>query len=65
MKYKIIIEEVISDEFVIEANSLDEAKEKAIEEYNNGNTVLEPGEVQLKQIKVIDKDNNEIGWEEF
>lgn len=65
MRYKIIIEEVVADEFEIEANSLEEAQEKAIEEYNEGKIVLEPGELQSKQIKVIDENNNELDWEEF
>ncbi|MDO5568960.1 MAG: DpnD/PcfM family protein [bacterium] len=65
MKYKIIIEETISQEFEVEANSLEEAQSKAIDEYNNGNIVLEPGELQSKQIKVIDENNKELEWKEF
>ncbi len=66
MKYKITIEETISQEFEIEANSIEEAKEKAIKDYKSGKLVLEFGAVLEKQINVINESNNEItGWEEF
>lgn len=66
MKYKITIEETISQEFEIEANSIEEAKEKAIKDYESGKLVLEFGTVLEKQINVINESNNEIvGWEAF
>ena len=39
-KYTITIEETVSDIFYLEANSLEEAKEKAIANYNNSVFVL-------------------------
>lgn len=66
MKYKITIEETISQEFEIEANSIEEAKEKAIKDYESGKLVLEFGTVLEKQINVINESNNEIAeWEAF
>lgn len=38
--YTITIEETVSDVFYLEANSLEEAIEKAIAKYNNGVFVL-------------------------
>ncbi len=66
MKYKITIEETISQEFEKEANSIEEAKDKAIKDYESGKLVLEFGTVLEKQINVINESNNETtGWEEF
>ena len=66
MKYKITIEETISQEFEIKSNSIEEAKEKAIKDYESGKLVLEFGTVSEKQINVINENDNETtGWEEF
>lgn len=66
MKYKITIEETISQEFEIKANSIEEAKEKAIKDYESGKIVLEFGTVLEKQINVINESNNgTTGWEDF
>lgn len=43
MRYNITIEETVADTFEIEANSKEEALEKARELYNNVEIVLEPG----------------------
>ena len=42
-KYTITIEETVSEVFYLEANSLEEDKELAIENYNNSVFLLEPG----------------------
>ncbi len=66
MKYKVIIEETITQDFDIEASSLKDAKEKTIKGYKEDKFVLEPGDVQNKRIGVFDCNNNkEIIWEEF
>lgn len=66
MKYKIIIEETISQEFFKEASNINEAKEKAIKDYKSGQLVLDSGEVEQKQIKVIAENPEEIiEWEKF
>ena len=41
-KYLVIIEELISDEFEIEADSKEEAISKSIEEYYNCNFIVGP-----------------------
>ncbi len=45
MKYKINIQETVSEEFEIEANSEEEALRKAQELYKRGEIVLEPGNI--------------------
>ena len=66
MKYKVTIEETISDDFEVEANSLSEAKQKAISDYKDGKIVLEPGELQQSKIMVVSNDYNEkTDWEEI
>lgn len=66
MKYKVTIEETISDDFEVEANSLSEAKQKAISDYKDGKIVLESGELQQSKIMVVSNDYNEkTDWEEI
>lgn len=43
MKYTIIIEETVSEDFTLEAESRKEALEKAERLYREGKWVLEPG----------------------
>ena len=64
--YIIAIEETVTDTFSIQANSLEEAVEKAKEEYKNGNFVLEPGEVHSVKISATDSETNEsTDWEKL
>jgi hypothetical protein len=65
MKFKIAIEETISQEFEVEADNQQQALEKAKQNYYNGSFVLEPGEVQCKQMAVVNDNNNEAEWLEF
>ena len=66
MKYKVIIEETIAQELLKEASNINEAKEKAIKDYKSGQLVLDSGEVEQKQIKVIAENSEEIiEWEKF
>lgn len=51
--YKIAIEETVVEEFEVMANSAEEALEIAEEKYQDGEFVLSPGEVQNKQMSVI------------
>lgn len=65
-KFKVIIEETISQEFEVEAEDFENAEEIAIEKYDNGEFVLEPGEVSYKQMSVCDEDTQEqTNWFEF
>lgn len=63
-KYTITIEETVSEVFYLEANSLEEAKELAIENYNNSVFVLEPGNLIETNISV-ENDKENSGWFEL
>ncbi len=66
MIYKVTIEETVSDEFEIEADSEEEDFEKASKEYDEGKIVLEPGKLISKQISITDEKGNPlIDWVEF
>lgn len=66
MKFKITIEEHISQEFIVEATDIDEAMEIAEEKYNNGEFVLEPGELTAKLMMAEDEFGAECTeWKEF
>lgn len=47
-RYVVSIEELVSQDFEIDAPSVEEAKRIAKEKYNNCEIVLEPGELQQK-----------------
>lgn len=63
-KYTITIEETVSDIFYLEANSLEEAKEKAIANYNNSVFVLEPGNL-IETNVLVENDKENSGWFEL
>lgn len=63
-KYTITIEETVSDIFYLEANSLEEAKEKAIANYNNSVFVLEPGNLIETNI-LVENDKESSDWFEL
>jgi hypothetical protein len=56
-KYRVTIEEITTQDFEVEAENLDEAIDKTIENYKNGKFVLEPGNVVCVQGCVED-----TGW---
>ena len=65
MKYTVIIEETVSDDFEIDANSESEAILRATEKYKNAELVLEPGKIQEVKIALV-RENNEIShWEQI
>ena len=64
-KFKITIEETVSQEFEIEATSLEEAMDTAEQQYNNGELVLEPGNLVCKQMMGEDEDGYCTEWCEF
>ena len=65
-QYQIIIEEIVVDDFTVEADSPKEAQSIAEQLYRDGKIVLESGEVQQKRIAVNDSDcENIIDFEEF
>jgi hypothetical protein len=63
MLFNITIEEVVSSDFKIEANTYEEAIKLAKEKYNKGELVLEPGNVNSKQLGILN--GNDYEWIEF
>lgn len=61
--YRVIIEETLSDEFEIEADSEEDAIDKAINEYNEGNFVVGTN-VTFRQIAIVTDDDIKE-WIEF
>lgn len=64
-KYKITIEEMISQTFDVEADSLEKALEIAEHNYKTGKFVLAPGDLVCKQICGEDADGHCTEWYEF
>lgn len=64
-KFVITIEETVGKDFEIVAESAEQAMQIAVNKYQNGEFVLEPGEVLFKQM-AITKPNSEVSeWCEF
>lgn len=55
-----MIEETVSEEFEVDAESKEDAIKKAIEKYKSGEFILSPGNLESKKISA---DNDE--WIEF
>jgi len=64
-KYKITIEEMVSETFEVFADDDEQAIEIAIEKYNNEEFVLEPGNLTAKQMFVEPEGSMPIDWFEF
>jgi hypothetical protein len=60
MKFNITIEETVVKTIEIEADNEEQAIDKAIEDYNNGNIGLSSEEVQFKQLST-----DCVDWIEF
>ena len=65
MKYKVVVEEVVSDVFEMEANSEKEAISKTINMYKSENIILSPGNLEHKQIAIIKPNTEVLEWIEF
>ena len=63
--YRVIIEETISEEFELEAESEKEAISKAMDAYKSGEFILEPGNFEYAQLKVTDEDDKCSEWIEI
>ena len=63
--YKIIIEEIISDEFAVTASSEEDAVKTAMAKYKNGEWVLSPGNLLEKKIAVITDGSDASEWIAF
>lgn len=60
MKYRILVEETVSDAFILEAESQKEALEEAERLYREGKWVLEPGnllDVKFQALEEGEKTN--------
>lgn len=57
-KYTVTIEEMVSQDFEVEANC-------AEEKYNSGEFVLEPGDLVAKQIAITSPDSEATEWTEL
>lgn len=65
MKYTITIEETVTKDFEIEANSAEEAYETAEQKYKSGEFVLDPGDCQFRQIAITKPSEEATEWQEF
>ena len=64
-EFTIIIEEIVSQPFVVEAESAEEAMQTAEDKYHNGEFVLEPGALICKQMAIVEPDDEVTEWTEF
>ena len=64
-KYVVTIEEAISQDFEIEAETSEDAMKIAEEKYNSGEFVLEPGNLSAKQMAITSPDDEVTEWSEF
>jgi hypothetical protein len=65
-KFKVIIEEHVSETFEVEAEDIGVAMEIAEEKYNNGEFVLEPGNLTAKLMMAESDDGKDVTeWVEF
>lgn len=66
MKFLITIEEMVSQNFEVEADDMEEALKLAERKYNNGEFVLSPGNLVCKQISgECPKTGETTEWREF
>lgn len=64
-KYTITIEEMVSENFEVEAATADEAMEIAEQKYRDGEFVLEPGNLVCTQMAITDPSNEATEWMEI
>jgi hypothetical protein len=53
MRYTVLVEEVVSQEFAVEAVSPEEALRVAENQYRKGETMLEPGNLEQVSMKIV------------
>jgi hypothetical protein len=64
-KYVVIIEETVSEQFAVTADSEEDAGKIARERYNNTEFVLEPGNLTGRKMAVLSRDGEAAVWTEF
>ncbi len=57
MKYKVLIEETVSETFEVEAESEGEAVKLASDKYEKGEFVLEPGNLEAARVMLCNDAN--------
>lgn len=65
MKFVITIEEMLSDDFEVDAETAEEAMRIAEENYHTGKFVLVPGNLIFKQMAISSPTDETIEWTEF
>ena len=66
MLFELTIEEVVSETFIIEANTHEEAVNIAKEQYDKGELVLNPGNLLSKKLAITNDENaDSIEWIDF
>ena len=65
MLFKITVEESVAKTFEVRGDTAEEALEKAKRLYNNGDLVLDPGDLISKQISITEPISEATEWEEF
>lgn len=65
MKYTITIEETVTQDFKVEAESPEEALQIASQKYSDGEFVLEPGDVTEKKMAITSPINRATEWSSF
>ena len=53
MRYTVLVEEVVSQEFAVEASSPEEALRVAKDQYSKGEIVLEPGNLEQVSMNIV------------
>ena len=53
MRYTVLVEEVVSQEFAVDASSPEEALRVAKDQYSKGEIVLEPGNLEQVSMKIV------------
>lgn len=53
MRYTVLVEEVVSQDFAVEASSPEEALRLAEDSYRKGEIMLEPGNLEDVSMKIV------------
>lgn len=64
-KYIITIEEMITQDFEVQADNMAGALKIAEKKYKDGEFVLAPGNLVCKQISATDNEGDIVDWYEF
>lgn len=64
-KYTITIEEMVSENFEVEAATAEEAMEIAEQKYRDGEFVLEPGNLVCTQMAITNPSEEATEWMEI